>query len=425
MALDSASRREVLLALAASAALRSPTVQAANEAAAGPTFVRGGPDAALYGEARGYPVPEKRRAISQGNPWAPEDRVGAFSHLDEIYATRRIARSAMPSTFSRAHVDVSYVHAGLPTSLTDYLARRPVTGLLLAKDDTILFEQYQYDRKEGDRLLAQSMTKSITGLLVGLAIADGALRSIDDVPQTYVPELKGSEYGRTPMRALLHMSSGVDFGEERDGGRDLSVLWRDMVLGAGLFGKKGTIASIRQFDRRVAPPGTRYRYASIEPDVLAVVLRAVLQRPLSDYLREKLWAPLGTEADATWLVDAEGLEVGHFGFSAALRDYARLGRLLACDGAWNGTQLVPARWLYDATTVRPSDDYLAPGRSMRFGYGYLLWLMPGERRQFAMVGQNGQRLFVDPKSGLVMVHTALEDIPEAWELWSNVCAQLA
>ena len=293
--------------------------------------MRGGPDSLRYGEAGGYAVPERRKAIAQGNPWAPEDRVGAFSHLDEIYQTRRIAHSDTPSTFKRSTGDVTYVNAGRADILTDYCSRRPITGLLIAKDDRILFERYQYARTEGDRLLGQSMTKSITGLLVGLAVADGALRSIDDVPETYVPEFKGSEYGRTPLRALLHMSSGVDFGEERDDGRDLSVLWRDMVLGAGLLGKKGTVESIRQFDRRIAPPGTRYRYASIEPDVLAVVLRAALGRSLSDYLREKLWSPLGTEADATWLVDAEGLEVGHFGFSAVLRDYARLGRLLACE----------------------------------------------------------------------------------------------
>jgi len=439
------SRRALLVGLAASAAPRLKSAQAAPDGAGprrdavnravgaaletgaspGPNFVHGGPDASRYGEASGYAVPERRKAISQGNPWSPEDRVGAFSHLDEIYETRRIARSATPSTFNRSTVDLQYVHAGRPTSLTDYLSRRPVTGLLVAKDDRILFERYQYGRTDGDRLVGQSMTKSIIGLLVGLAITDGALRSVDDVPETYVPGFKGSEYGRTPMRALLHMSSGVDFGEERDGGRDLSVLWRDMVLGSGILGKKGTLESIRQFDRRIAPPGTRYRYASIEPDVLAVVLRAALGRSLSDYLREKLWSPLGAEADATWLVDAQGLEVGHFGFSAVLRDYARLGLLLARDGAWEGVQLISARWLYDATTVRASEQYLAPGRSMKFGYGYLLWLLPGDRRQFALVGQNGQRVCVDPKSRLVLVQTALEDTPETWQLWAAVSSQLA
>ena len=387
--------------------------------------MHGGPDSVRYGEANGYPIPPRQRAIAQGNPWPPGERVGAFSHLDEIYATRRIARASVPWTFARSDMALQYEHEGQPKPLTDYLSRHPVTGLLVATDNRILFEHYQYGRTNGDRLLGQSMTKSITGLLVGLALADGALKSVDDVPETYVPGLKGSEYGRTPLRALLHMSSGVDFGEDRNSGRDLSILWRDMVLGAGLLGKKGTVASIRQFNSRVAPPGTRYRYASIEPDVLAVVLRKVLDQPLSDYLRDKLWSPLGTEADATWVVDAETCEVGHFGFSAVLRDYARLGRLLACDGNWDGRQLVPAGWLHEATTVRPSEQYLAPGQSMKFGYGYLLWLLPGSRRQFALVGQNGQRICVDPQSKVVMVHTALEDVPQAWALWSSVSSSLA
>jgi CubicO group peptidase (beta-lactamase class C family) len=402
------TRRTLLLGLAASAA---PGYGAAQ------IFSRSGPDSFRYGEADGYPVPARQKAIAQGNPWLPGERVGAFSHLDEIYPTHRIAQAAVPWAFDRSSTELPLLNA--------HLARHPVTGLLVAKDNQILFEHYQYGRTDADRLLGQSMTKSIIGLLVGLALADGALRSVDDMPETYVPGFKGSEYGRTPLRALLHMSSGVDFGEERDGGRDLNLLWRDMVLGAGLFGKKGAVASIRQFDRRIAPPSTRYHYASIEPDVLAVVLRKVLDRPLADYLREKLWSPLGTEAAATWMVDAENCELGHFGFSAVLRDYARLGRLLACDGAWNGRQLIQAAWLHEATTVRASEDYLAPGKSMRFGYGYLLWLLPGSRRQFALVGQNGQRICIDPESRVVMVHTALEDIPEVWPLWAAISAALA
>ena len=105
---------------------------------------------------------------------------------------------------------------------------------------------------------------------------------------------------------------------------------------------KGTIASLVQFNTRVAPPGTRYHYASIEPDVLSVVLRAATGKSASAYWQERIWQPIGAESDATWLLDAEGCELGHFGFSAVLHDYARLGRLLAHDGAWNGRQIIPA-----------------------------------------------------------------------------------
>ena len=291
----------------------------------------------------------------------------------------------------------------------------------------ILVERYQYGRRDRDLFVSQSMVKSITGLLVGLAVADGAIASIDDLPEKYVPAFRGSEYGRTPIRDLLHMSSGVDFGEERDNGRDLNRLWIDMVTGNSSRGGagKGTAGSIVQFNSRVAPPGTRYRYASIEPDVLGIVVRYATQRTMSDYLQAKIWKPIGAESDATWLIDAEGFELAHFGYSAVLRDYARLGRLLAHDGAWNGRQIIPAQWMQDATTVRASDPYLAPGTAMRgFGYGYLLWLLPGPRRQFAMVGDFGQRIIVDPASKLVMVQTALDEkAGTSWALWRKLVEQ--
>ena len=433
------SRRKVLAGLGATAACASAGRQPAAaqstftgaeaESCRGPTFSQTGPHAALYGAAEGYPVPDVAAARLQGNPWEPKYRVGAFSHLDEIYATRRIERTATPWMFKCTSAEIYYDYRGNRFSPLDYMARNPVTGLLIAKDDRILFERYQYGRTDRDRFVSQSMVKSIVGLLLGIAVSDGAIKSIDDVAETYVPGFKGSEYGRTPIRDLLHMSSGVDFGEERDGGRDLNRLWRDLGIASTNTGK-GTVNSIVQFNRRIAPPGTRFNYASIEPDVLGIVLHHAVNKSASDYLREEVWEPIGAEADARWLVDAEGFELAHFGFNAVLRDYARLGRLLAHDGAWEGKQIVPAQWMIDATIVRASDAYLSPGKAMKnFGYGYLLWLFPGERRQFALVGYKGQYICVDPSSKLVMVQTAVEAPGadangEAWSLWSAVVRQL-
>jgi len=426
------SRRYFLARAAVAASSIATTALCAGAATAderptspeGAAFEQGGPNAQLYGQAEGYPVPSRELAIAQGNPWPPNYRVGAFSHLDAIYATRSLHRAITPSRFKRADADVSYRFRRQHASLVDYLSRRPVTGLLVVRDDSILFEHYQYGRTDADRLLGQSMTKSLAGILLGIAIADGAIGTVDDTPEMYVPGFKGTEYGRTPIRDLLHMSSGVDFGEERDGGRDLTRLWIDMVLGKG-FTKKGTLNSIKQFNRRIAPSGTRFHYASIEADVIGVLLRHVLGKPLSVYMQEKLWQPMGAEADATWLVDAEGIEVAHFGFSAVLRDYARLARLLACDGAWESRQLIPADWMIAATTVQSPNHYLAPGKATRsLGYGYLLWVLPGTRRQFALLGLNGQRICIDSASRLVMVHTALEDSSEVWSMWSALVEQL-
>jgi CubicO group peptidase (beta-lactamase class C family) len=162
-----------------------------------------------------------------------------------------------------------------------------------------------------------------------------------------------------------------------------------------------------------------------EPDVLGVMLRYATGKSLSDYLQEKIWGPIGTEDDAKWLLDAEGFELAHFGFNAVLRDYARLGRLLAHDGAWEGRQIIPAPWMIEATTTRSSDGYLAPGGSSpdSLGYGYLIWLLPGTRRQFALLGSYSQLVLVDPPSKLVMVQTALERGDDIWNLWSAVVKQ--
>ena len=423
------SRRAALAGLAASLVSGAASADAAGERIpktdAGPVFSPSGPDAERYGAQEGFPVAVPMRLNQPGDP-PDKYRVGAYSHYDEVHRTRRVARAAEPWTFKRAQVDIRYDYRGSPSSLTEYLSRNPVTGLLIAKDDEILFEHYQYGRTDLDRFNSGSMAKSITGMLIGIAISEGAIKSVDDTAETYVPGFKGTEYGRTSIRDLLHMSSGVDFGEERDGGQDLDRLWIDMVNGGWIL-KKGTVGSIVQFNRRIAPPGTRFHYASIEPDVLGVVLRNSTNRTMSDFLQEKLWKQIGTEADAAWLLDAEDNELPHSFFNAVLRDYARLGRLLAHDGLWDGKQIIPAQWMVDATTVRAADTYLARVQvSPRFGYGYLLWLLPGPRRQFALLGYPGQRICVDPVSKLVMVQTAVgRTDDEVWRLWSSLSKQFS
>jgi CubicO group peptidase (beta-lactamase class C family) len=223
---------------------------------AAPVFSPSGPNAELYGAKDGFPIPNSLQARLQGNPFEPKYRVGAFSHFAQLFPTRRIEHATMPWAFKRAAADIRYDYQGNRSTLEHYLSRNPVTGLLIAKDDRIISEHYQYGRTDHDPLISQSMVKSIMGLLIGIAVSEGAIKSVDDTAETYVPDFRGTEYGKTPIRDLLRMSSGVDFGEERNGGSDLNRLWIDMVLGLGPT--KGTIESIIQFNQRIAPPGTRY-----------------------------------------------------------------------------------------------------------------------------------------------------------------------
>jgi CubicO group peptidase (beta-lactamase class C family) len=393
------------------------------EAVAGAVFSDTGPDAAAYGAAAGFPVGTRATASQL------ENLVGTYSHFDEMFSSRPVRRATTPWLFKRApEPAISYNFRSDRLSIEDYLGRNPTTGLLIAKDDTILYEHYQYARTDRDRFLSQSMAKTITAMLIGIAVSENKIRSIDDPVSVYVPGLANTEYGKTSIRDLLHMSSGVAFTENYDGKDDIAQLVRD------LFGEPGKdpIASVAQFNTRVAPPRTKWHYASVETEILGLVLRAATGVPVADYLGDKIWGAIGTEADASWAIDGTGQETAFCCFNATLRDYARLGRLLAYDGVWEGRQLIPRQWLLDATTVDPGNAYLAPGAATPyFGYGYQVWILPGEQRSFALIGIRGQMIFVDPASKLVMVHTAVRQKPsdrassaDLIALWLGVVAQL-
>jgi CubicO group peptidase (beta-lactamase class C family) len=272
------------------------------------------------------------------------------------------------------------------------------------------------------------MAKTVTAMLVGIALAEGRIRSIDDPAAAYVTELAGTEYGRTSLRHLLQMSSGVRFREHHSSSDDASRLAYETFLRHGAGGP----SAVKPFNERAVAGGTKFSYASVEPQVLGLVLRAAINGPLAEYLEQKIWQPMGAEADATWLIDNSGQEAAYCCLNAVLRDYARLGLLLAHDGNWRGRQIIPAAWVMDATTVRADQPHLRPGTATRFfGYGYQTWILPGERRMFMLWGVSGQRIYVDPQSKLVMVNTSVHKLPEQWALlremdalWSALVRQL-
>jgi CubicO group peptidase (beta-lactamase class C family) len=167
-----------------------------------------------------------------------------------------------------------------------------VTGFLIARGDSILVERYQYGRTDKHRLTSFSMAKTIIGLLIGIALEEGAIRSIDDPAEVYVPALAGTEYGRTPIKALLQMSSGVSFREDYADPRSDIYTLAELTLGQGAG---GSLAAVKRFNTRAAPPGHRFSYASAESLVLGLVLAGATRRTVSDYASEKVWQPLGTE----------------------------------------------------------------------------------------------------------------------------------
>jgi CubicO group peptidase (beta-lactamase class C family) len=231
-------------------------------------------------------------------------------------------------------------------------------------------------------------------------LEENRIASLDDRVAKYVPRLAGSAYGETSIRNILRMSSGVRFSEVYDGKDDLAKF-------TVLRRTQGSVESLRAFNDREVEQGTRFHYATIETVVLSALIRAVTNNTLSEYLTERLWQPIGAEADATWIRTADGLEVGGGSFNATLRDYGRFGILLANDGAAGGRQVIPKDYLLEATDWHRHPEAFAPRRATPYyGYGYQFWTYPGEKRRFALLGVYGQSIFVDPELKLVMVITA-------------------
>ena len=343
---------------------------------------------------------------SRHNWWTnPSHSVDGFSRLDEILPARMSRRADTPTPWRRAPREAEIAYMGFPAlgtpriGATDYMNRNPATGLLVAQDDVIHVERYQYRRSDAQRMTSFSMAKTVIAMMIGIAVAEGRIASLDTPAEAYATSLRGLEYGATPLRHLLTMSSGVQFREDYSGTDDNASLSRGTVGqqsagGAGLLGL---------FNTRIAPPGARWNYASGETYVLAMVLRAVVGMPIADYFADRIWRPIGAEADASWLIDSSGLEVGYQGLQATLRDFAKLGLLMARGGRVGQRSVIPTDWVTEMT--RP---HISAGRATSdFGYGYQTWIFAQNDGSFALLGTRGQAMYVHPPSRLVMVQTAV------------------
>ncbi|GAB3467339.1 serine hydrolase [Massilia terrae] len=371
-----------------------------------PLAANAAPDEELLGKAKGYPVGTVRN-------WFYDEsvRVGSFSAQGEIpgvYQGKANVLAAsdrpMPLTHSESEPPFRWDFNGRHMKVDDYLARQRIMGLLIIKDGVIQVERYQYDRTPAQRFLSQSMAKSIVSLAVGLALDEGKITSLDDRVDRYVPRMAGTLYGETTVRNLLRMSSGAHFEERYDGKDDLQR-WGNAVV------RDGVEEAAKIITQRDAPQGTLFSYASAETEVLGAVLKGATGMSLSEYLTPRLWQAIGAETSALWRADKRGLERAAGNFNATLRDYGRLGVVLANDGARpddpEHRQVIPRDYLLDATDWHRAPEAFRPFKATSYyGYSYLFWTFPTEKRRFAMLGVYGQMIFIDPQLKLVMVQTA-------------------
>ena len=355
--------------------------------------------AAIFFSGTVFSAPDENVLVKEHCPREriaqPECIVDFNSRWDEVYAARGVRKAERPRQLKRA---ASEPELGLDAFLDSHRN----TGLLVLKDGTVLAERYQYARTPQHRFASHSMAKTVVAMLVGVAIREKKIDSIDDKAEKYVPALKGHPYGATSIRHLLTMSSGMAWDQRYVKGAENYELIDNTILQKTLGGADAVL----QFDKRDAPAGTRFLYSDGDSHVLSLVLRAAVKTPLATYLSDKIWRPMGAEANATWIVDKAGYETGYCCLNATLRDYARFGMLLANYGVLDGKEIIPTEWIKAAT--RPEQAYLRVGAATTFnGYGYQTWLTSREQSRFAALGVHGQAIFVDPSLKLVVVHTAV------------------
>jgi CubicO group peptidase (beta-lactamase class C family) len=357
------------------------------------------PDADMLGKSAGYPLGERWSAM--------ENRVGAWSALDKVpgVLTQSVSRGDTVSALPKATQppEIKYRYRNLGYTLDEYLERRRITGLLVLKDGQIVAERYRYSRTEDAKFLSFSMAKSVTSMLVGVALEKGLITSLNDPAGKYAKELAGSAYGETPIRDLLRMSSGITFTERYDGQDDVSKLSRSFATGS-----PPVVSVLRSFSDRHKPSGEKFVYASAETEVLGRMLTGATGRSMAELTTEWLWKPMGAESDAFWCHGRDRQAGAYFCFNATLRDWGRLGLLMANDGKVNGQQIISADYLRQATDIAAQPAAFAPYKATPyFGYGYQFWLHPLKERSFAFQGVHGQSVFVQPATGIVMVQTAV------------------
>lgn len=331
----------------------------------------------------------------------PDVQANTFRNIDRLFATGTVKHGnkvlPLPAA-SKPLANFRFKSNGKDYDLYDYVSLNRVSGLLVIKDGKIAHENYQLGNTEKTRWMSMSVVKSITATLVGAAIQDGHIKSIDDQIVQYLPELKGSAYDGVSVRNLLQMASGVGWNEAyTDPTSD-----RRRMLEVQNAQTPGGVLQLMAKLPRVAEPGQRWNYSTGETHVAGALVRAAVGKPVTEYLSERIWSKVGMESDATWWLEApNGLEVGGSGLSATLRDYGRFGLFLMNGGVAGGEQILPKGWVKEAGSPKVIDG-------KKVNYGYMLWPIPDSEGTpnegaFEARGIFGQHVYMNPKENVVIV----------------------
>ena len=319
--------------------------------------------------------------------WSTPQRDAAFRRLDwmPILAEANVIESG-DTVFPLPQGQPISIHMDVEA----YMREQRTAGLVIVQAGKIRLEKYGLDFDAKGLWTSFSVAKSFTSTLVGAAIRDGFIDSINDKVSDYIPDLKGSAYDDVSIRQLLTMTSGVRWNEDYEDKNSDVALFNEHNAE---FGLDTTVSYMRTLPRD-APAGEKWVYKTGETNLIGVLVSSATGKTLASYLSEKIWAPFGMEQNGSWLLGSTGHEISGCCIQAATRDFARFGQFMLLGGQIGGNAVLPSGWIAAATTKQADIGY--PGK----GYGYQWWTY--DDGSFAAQGIFGQGIFVDPKRELVI-----------------------
>lgn len=345
---------------------------------------------------------------SAGDIWDgslfPDKAVRTYSNTDKIFPTRTIkaGKKTYPLHVSDDPIKaLRFPSSGKTYDLPDYVALNRVVGLLILKNGKIVFEHYDFGFTPKARWMSMSIAKSFVSTLVGAAIKDGFIASINDPVTKYLPQLAGSAYENVTVRDVLMMASGVKWDETYVDPASDRRKYLELQIASN---KPGAIFDLLKSLPKAAEPGTTFNYNTGETVLIGEIVQAATKMHLADYLSQKVWSTVAMESDASWYLDSpNGHEVGGSGVLATMRDFGRFGQFILNGAQIDGKKIVPDWWLADATSPKP-----LKGISGQYGYAYQWWPVMAEAGSvhegvFMGRGIHGQYLYVNPKENVVVV----------------------
>jgi CubicO group peptidase (beta-lactamase class C family) len=282
-----------------------------------------------------------------------------------------------------------------------YLEDNKTVAFLIIKNDTIQYEKYFKGYDKGSIVPSFSMAKSVTSILIGCAIDEGLIKSVDEPITKYIPELKKNGFDKVTIKHLLQMTSGIKFNESY-----VNPFGDAASFYYGLNLRKEIVKM-----KLKTEPGKKFEYVSGNTQLLGLVLeRSLKQKTITSYLQEKLWTPLEMEYDASWSIDRKknGLEKTFCCLNARARDFAKIGRLYKNKGNWNGKQIVSQKWVEQSTKAEKTKGSVS--------YYQYQWWLPTANGDFMAEGILGQFVYVNPSKDLIIVRLGKKEGKANW--WS-------